>query len=143
MYNSLGSRFIQFAIHPAPHCISWSMTVCVTCLAVFRQASRRNCPHGCLFTPPFSRFSVALSPECHRGPSSTRWTCQCPPLDLPHAVSDTRRMYCLNRVKTKVQQRALAGEPRKSVWVTFRRLVRGTITFCLHPRALQLVFLLW
>lgn len=29
------------------------------------------------------------------------------------------------RVKTKVQQRALAGEPRKSVWVTLSRLVRG------------------
>lgn len=29
-------------------------------------------------------------------------------------------------MKTKVQQRALAGEPSKSVWETFRRLIRGT-----------------
>ena len=30
------------------------------------------------------------------------------------------------RVKTKVQQRALAGTPPRGVWETFRRLVRGT-----------------
>jgi solute carrier family 25 carnitine/acylcarnitine transporter 20/29 len=30
------------------------------------------------------------------------------------------------RVKTKVQQRALAGTPPKGVWETLRRLVRGT-----------------
>lgn len=30
-----------------------------------------------------------------------------------------------HRVKTKVQIRALAGEPRRTVWETVRRLVRG------------------
>lgn len=33
---------------------------------------------------------------------------------------------CLTSVKTKVQQRALAGAPKRSLWVTLSRLVRGT-----------------
>jgi hypothetical protein len=41
-------------------------------------------------------------------------------------VSSWALIYPLDVVKTKVQQRALAGTPPKGVWETLRRLVRGT-----------------
>ncbi|KAI0797583.1 mitochondrial carrier [Abortiporus biennis] len=40
-------------------------------------------------------------------------------------VSSWALIYPLDVVKTKVQQRALAGEPPRTAWVTFRRLIRG------------------
>ncbi|KAG2054717.1 hypothetical protein BDR06DRAFT_982290 [Suillus hirtellus] len=40
-------------------------------------------------------------------------------------VSSWALIYPLDVVKTKVQQRALAGTPPKGVWETLRRLVRG------------------
>ncbi|OAX36678.1 hypothetical protein K503DRAFT_857848 [Rhizopogon vinicolor AM-OR11-026] len=40
-------------------------------------------------------------------------------------VSSWALIYPLDVVKTKVQQRALAGTPPRGVWETFRRLVRG------------------
>lgn len=46
-------------------------------------------------------------------------------------------IYSFIRVKTKVQQRALAGTPPKGVWETLRRLVRGTADHCSHVTTTQ------
>ena len=47
----------------------------------------------------------------------------------------------VDRVKTKVQTRALAGERKRGVWETFRRLVRGTYLWCLLVTALVMLTL--
>lgn len=54
-----------------------------------------------------------------------------PPSLIPFAcgslagVSSWALIYPLDVVKTKVQQRALAGVPPRTPWVTFKRLLRG------------------
>lgn len=52
-------------------------------------------------------------------------------------VSSWALIYPLDVVKTKVQQRALAGTPPKGVWETLRRLVRGTADQCSHITTAQ------
>ncbi|KZO97833.1 mitochondrial carrier [Calocera viscosa TUFC12733] len=47
-------------------------------------------------------------------------------------------IYPVDVVKTKIQQRALANEPYRSAWETFRRLLRGPDG--LHPRPLLVGF---
>lgn len=52
-------------------------------------------------------------------------------------VTSWALIYPLDVVKTKVQQRALAGTPPKGVWETLRRLVRGTADHCSHVTTTQ------
>ncbi|KZT52713.1 mitochondrial carrier [Calocera cornea HHB12733] len=47
-------------------------------------------------------------------------------------------IYPADVVKTKIQQRALANEPYRTAWVTFRRLLRGPDG--LHPRPMMVGF---
>ncbi|KAF9246160.1 hypothetical protein BU15DRAFT_84962 [Melanogaster broomeanus] len=61
-------------------------------------------------TPPWLPIPVSLIPfVCGSLAGVTSWAL----------------IYPLDVVKTKVQQRALAGTPPRGVWETFRRLVRG------------------
>jgi len=50
----------------------------------------------------------------------------------------TTHLHLLIRVKTKVQQRALAGTPPRGIRETFRRLVRGTADQCSSVTAAQI-----
>lgn len=61
----------------------------------------------------------------HPGLSSIRWMCTSTSLllSLPLII-----VYDCNRVKTKVQQRALAGTPYKGPFETLHRLIRGMYT---------------
>jgi hypothetical protein len=61
--------------------------------------------------------------------------CVSPHLSLCHKTQNS--IHSFIRVKTKVQQRALAGTPPKGVWETLRRLVRGTADHCSHVTTTQ------